>query len=328
MTHTSKRQLFAALALGVLAVCGLSAHAQDFPTKPVRILTPFPVGSGPEGVLRLVADKLSRTWGKPVVVENKPGGNGFIAIDTFKRGATDGHDLIQLDSVHLSAYPHLFKKLPYDAKADFEPLAPLFKTYFFVTVATDSKYKKVTDLIADAKTHPGQLNYGSWSIGNPVHLGSALFESVTGTDMQHVVYKETSQLYTGVATGELAFAMGTSATAGPLYRAGKLKFLAIAAPKRLPAYKDVPTVAEAGGPKDFEVSGWTAIAAPKGLPKAVADKINADIAKALAEPDVREKFLSFGYEPFTPTREQFNQYITAESAKQAGVIQKAKAALD
>ena len=223
MTHTSKRQLFAALALGALALCGTTVHAQDFPTKPVRILTPFPVGSGPEGVLRLLAEKLSRMWGKPVVVENKPGGNGFIAIDTFKRGATDGHDLIQLDSVHLSAYPHLFKKLPYDAKADFEPLAPLFKTYFFVTVPTDSKYKKVSDLIADAKTHPGKLNYGSWSVGNPVHLGSALFESVTGTDMQHVIYKETSMLYSGVATGELAFALGSNATAGAMYRAGKVQ---------------------------------------------------------------------------------------------------------
>ncbi len=109
MTHTSKRQLFAALALGALTLCGPSAHAQDFPTKPVRILTPFPVGSGPEGVLRLVADKLSRTWGKPVVVENKPGGNGFIAIDTFKRGATDGHDLIQLDSPDVSGAGRLFK---------------------------------------------------------------------------------------------------------------------------------------------------------------------------------------------------------------------------
>ena len=126
----------------------------------------------------------------------------------------------------------------------------------------------------------------------------------------------------------MAFALGSSATAGPLYRAGKLKFLAIAAPNRLAAYKDVPTVAEAGGPKEFEVSGWTAIAAPKGLPKAVADKINADIAKALAEPDIREKFVSFGYEPFTPNREQFIQYIQAESVKQAAVIQKAKAALD
>lgn len=191
--------------------------------------------------------------------------------------------------------------LPYNAAADFDVLLPLFKTYFFFTAATDSKYKNVADIVADAKANPGKLNYGSWSVGNPVHLGSALFETVTGTEMQHVIYKETTQLYTGVSTGELAFAMGTSATAGPLYRAGKLKFLAIAAPKRLPAYKDVPTVAEAGGPKDFEVSGWTAIAAPKGLPKAVADKINADIAKALAEPDVREKFVSFGYEPFTPT---------------------------
>jgi tripartite-type tricarboxylate transporter receptor subunit TctC len=286
------KRTLTALTLGL----ALTAQAQTFPTKPVRIITPFPVGSGPEGVARLVADKLSKSWGQPVTVENRPGGNGFIAIDAFKRGATDGTDLIQLDNVHLTAYPHLFKN--------------------------------VADIVADAKANPGKLNYGSWSVGNPVHLGSALFETVTGTEMQHVIYKETTQLYTGVSTGELAFAMGTSATAGPLYRAGKLKFLAIAAPKRLPAYKDVPTVAEAGGPKDFEVSGWTAIAAPKGLPKTVADKINADIAKALAEPDVREKFVSFGYESFTPTREQFNAYIQAESAKLAAVIVKAKAALD
>jgi tripartite-type tricarboxylate transporter receptor subunit TctC len=327
MTHTSKRQLFAA-ALAVLALSGLSAHAQDFPTKPVRILTPFPVGSGPEGVLRLLAEKLSRSWGKTVVVENKPGGNGFIAIDTFKRGASDGHDLIQLDSVHLSAYPHLFKKLPYDAKADFEPLAPLFKTYFFVTVPTDSKYKKVSDLIADAKAHPGKLNYGSWSVGNPVHLGSALFESVTGTDMQHVIYKETSMLYSGVATGELAFALGSNATAGAMYRAGKVQYLAVAAPKRVSAFPNVPTIGESGGPAGFEVSGWTTIAAPRGLPKAVTDKIQRDIEKALAEPDVREKFASFAYEPFMLNREQLNAYIQAESTRFGGIIKKAQVSLD
>jgi tripartite-type tricarboxylate transporter receptor subunit TctC len=328
MNTTSKRHLFSVLAWGALALCGVTAQAQDFPTKPVRILTPFPVGSGPEGVLRLVADKLSRTWGKPVVVENKPGGNGFIAIDAFKRGAADGYDLIQLDGVHLSAYPHLFKKLPYDAKADFEPLAPLFKTYFFVAVATDSKYKHVADLIADAKAHPGQLNYGSWSVGNPVHLGSALFESVTGTDMQHVVYKETSMLYSGVANGELSFALGTNATAGAMYRAGKLRYLAVAAPKRLAAFPQVPTVGESGGPAGFEVSGWTVIAAPKGLPKSVADKIQRDIEKALAEPDVREKFASFAYEPFTLNREQLHTYIQAESTRFSGIIKKANVALD
>jgi hypothetical protein len=139
MTFTlSRRAAVAALALSAAASL---AQAQEFPTKPVRIITPFPVGSGPEGVARLVADKLSRMWGKPVTVENRPGGNGFIAIDAFKRGATDGHDLIQLDNVHLSAYPHLFKKLPYDSAKDFDTLLPLFKTYFFVTTAVNSKYK-------------------------------------------------------------------------------------------------------------------------------------------------------------------------------------------
>jgi tripartite-type tricarboxylate transporter receptor subunit TctC len=328
MNNSTSLARRAALVISAAMMLPALLHAQEFPTKPVRIITPFPVGSGPEGVVRLVADKLSRTWGQPVVVENRPGGNGFIAIDAFKRGATDGHELIQLDNVHLSAYPHLFKKLPYSPQNDFEPLLPLFKAYFFFTVAADSKYKNVGDLIADAKAKPGKLNYGSWSVGNPVHLGSALLDTVAGIDTQHIVYKETSQLYTGVATGELSYALGTSATAGPLYRAGKLKFLAIAGPRRLPAYPDVPTVTEAGGPAGFEVSGWTAIAAPKGLPKAVTDKIQRDIEKALAEPDVREKFLSFGYEPFTPTRDQFNQYIQSESVRLAGIIKRANASLD
>jgi len=326
---TSRRLALASLAL-LAAGLGASgaAQAQEFPTKPVRIITPFPVGSGPEGVARLVADKLSRAWGKPVVVENRPGGNGFIAIDAFKRGATDGHDLIQLDNVHVSAYPHLFKKLPYDTAKDFDILLPLFKTYFFVAVANDSKYKTMADLINDAKANPGKLNYGSWSVGNPVHLGSALMESITGTQMQHVIYKETTQLYTGVANGELAFALGTSATAGALQRAGKLRFMAVAAPRRIPAFKDVPTVAEAQGPANFEVSGWTAIAAPRGLPKAVADKIQRDIEKALAEADIKDKYLSFGYESFPTTREQFNQYMQSESVRFADVIKKAGASLD
>jgi tripartite-type tricarboxylate transporter receptor subunit TctC len=328
MNHATTRHSLTAIVFAAVAGLNPAAWAQDFPTKPVRIITPFPVGSGPEGVLRMVADKLSRTWGKSVVVENKPGGNGFIAIDTFKRGAADGHDLIQLDSLHFSAYPHLFKKLPYDAKADFEPLLPLFKTYFFVTVAADSKYKKVSDIIADAKAHPGQLNYGSWSVGNPVHLGSALFESVTGTSMQHVVYKETSMLYSGVANGELSFALGSNATAGALYRAGKLQYLAVAAPKRVSAFPQVPTIGESGGPAGFEVSGWTTIAAPRGLSKAVTDKIQRDIEKALAEPDVREKFASFAYEPFTLSREQLNAYIQNESSRFGVIVKKAQVTLD
>ncbi|KQU88976.1 TctC [Variovorax sp. Root318D1] len=319
-----------ALLAAACLLPGAAAFAQEpqFPTRPVRIISPFPVGSGPDGVARLVADKLARAWGQPVTVDNKPGGNGFIAINAFKRGATDGHDLIHLENVHLTAYPHLFKKLPFDGNKDFELIAPVFKTYFFITVSADSKYRNVADLVADAKANPGRLSYGSWSVGNPAHLGSALLETMTGTQMQHVVYKETNQLYGGVANGELNFALGTIATAGPLYRGGKLKFLAIAAPRRLAAYKDVPTVAEAGGPAGFEVSGWTAFAAPRGVSPAVLEKIRRDVAKALSEQDVRDKFAAFGYEPFMATPAEFAKHISAESSRFADVIKKVGAHLD
>ena len=310
------------------SIVAAPSAAQQWPTKPVRIITPFPAGAGPEAVVRVLAEKLQKKWGQPVIVENKPGANGFIAIDAFKRGATDGTDLIQLDNVHLVAYPHLFKKLPYDPVKDFEPITPLFRTYFFVGVAANSKYKTVGDIVADAKAHPGALNYGSWSVGNPVHLGSALLESMTGTEMQHVVYKETSMLYTGVANGELNFALGTLATAGPLQRSGKIKFIAVTAPKRHPAFPDVPTVSESGGPAGYEMTGWTTIAAPKGLPKAVADKIQRDIEAALAEPDIKERYATFGYEVFPASREQFQGFIAAESSKYADVIKRAKASLD
>ena len=318
--------LLASLAAALLGPTG--ANAQDFPTKPVRILTPFPVGSGPDGIARLVADKLSRAWGKPVVVENRPGGNGFVAIDAFKRGATDGHDLIQLDNVHLTAYPHLMKKLPYDPVRDFDPVLPLFKAYFFATTAKTGPYKTLGDLIADAKAHPGQLNYGSWSVGNPVHLGTARLAAATGTEMVHVIYKETTQLYTSVATGELSFALGSSGSTNALYRADKLRYLAVAAPKRLAAFPEVPTFAEAGGPPNLEISGWTTLAAPPGLPPAVREKLRADIEKALADPAVLEKFTAFGYVPFPTTREGFPRYIQDESTAMSEVIRATRSSLD
>lgn len=327
MTSITRRALGAGLLVAGLAPA-LAVAADDWPTKPVRIITPFPAGAGPEAVLRVLAEKLQRKWGQPVIVENRPGGNGFIAIDAFKRGATDGYDLIQLDNVHLVAYPHLFKKLPYDPVKDFEPITPLFRTYFFVGVPSTSKFRTVGDIVAEARSHPGVLNYGSWSVGNPVHLGSALLEGMTNTQMQHVIYKETSMLYTGVATGELDFALGSLATAGPLQRMGRIKFIAVTGPKRHPAFPDVPTVSESGGPAGYEVTGWTTVAAPKGLPRNVADKIQRDIEAALAEPDIKERYATFGYETFPVTRAQFTSFIAAESTKYADVIKRAKASLD
>ena len=232
-----RRTLFAASAVALRPCAGASlgrpTRSPQATGQPSRCASSPPSrwAAAPKAWCACWPTSCSRCWGQPVTVENRPGGNGFIAIDAFKRGAKDGHDLIQLDNVHLVAYPYLFKKLPYDPK-DFEQIDPLFSTTFFFTVATDSKYKTVGDIVADAKANPGKLNYGSWSVGNPVHLGSALFESVTGTQMAHVIYKETSQLYTGVATGELSFALGTFGTSRALQRAGKLRYLAVAAPQR------------------------------------------------------------------------------------------------
>ncbi len=332
MTQLFQRRA-AVLGITLLAATafGTAAQAQDaakWPTRTVRLITPYPTGGGPDAISRVLADKLSRKWGQSVVVENRPGGNGFIAIDAFKRGAKDGHDLIQLDSVHLVAYPYIFKKLPYDASKDFDVQATLFKAYMMMVVPTNSKYKTVGDVIADAKANPGKLDYGSWSIGNPVHLGMEELQQLTGTKMTHVLYKETSQLYTAVATGELPVTQGTAGTTGPLYKSGKLRFLAVAAPQRLPAYPDVPTVAEAGGPKDYESSGWNVIAAPKGLPTAVQDKIRADIAEALSGPDVAERYATFGYVPLSLDRAKTDAFISAEAKRHDGIIKRAKIELE
>lgn len=317
------------LCLSLLTVTAAMAQtAMAWPTRTVRLISPYPTGGGPDAISRVLADKLSRKWGQPVVVENRPGGNGFIAIDAFKRGAKDGHDLIQLDSVHLVAYPFMFKKLPYDANNDFDVQATLFKAYMMVVVPTQSKYKTLGDFTADAKAHPGKLDYGSWSVGNPVHLGMEDFQALTGTQLQHVIYKETTQLYTAIANGELPVTMGTAGTTGPLYKAKKVRYLAVAAPQRLAAYPDVQTIGEAGGPKDFEVSGWNVIAAPKGLPQVLQDKIRVDIAEALSGTDIAARYATFGYVPLSLGRDQTRDFIAAEAKRHEAIIKRARIALD
>lgn len=317
----------ASLALGALALASMGGAraqtAQSWPSKSVRIINPFPVGGGPDGTSRILADKLGRLWKQSVIVENRPGGNGFIAINEFKRGATDGTDIIQLDNVHIAAYPSLFKTLPYSVEKDFKVVLPLFRTYFFVCVANNSPYQTMADLIADAKARPGQLNYGSWSVGNPVHLGSALLETLTDTKMEHVIYKETSQLYQSVANGELAFALGSSGTAGPLARAGKLRFLAVMAPERLQGFENVPTVAESGGPADAIVTGWNALAVSPQTPDAVVKKLRQDVTAVLREPDIAPKYQTFGYVNYFPSEAQFQQFMQEESKRFGDVIRRA-----
>lgn len=320
----------ALLVSAVLAVAALvqPAAAQQYPAKPVRVITPFPAGSGPDSVVRLVGDKLSKAWGQQLIVENRPGANGLIAIEAAKKAAPDGYTLVQMDDAHMAVQPLLYKQLPYDIAKDFDPVATLFRTYFFVVTPADSSWKSMADLLAAAKAKRGELTYGSWFIGSPGHLGAALLEGVTGTQMTHVPFKEMTQLYAAVGNNDVAWAFGSAASAGPMYRAKKVKFLAVAAPRRIAGFPDVPTVAEAGGPANFDVKAWVALLAPRGTPKAVIAKINADVAKALSEPDVRERLAGFGFEPFSASPEEIAKAIDADSRKYAEVIKRAKISLD
>ena len=290
----------------ILAVCaalGLGwfaepASAQQYPTKPVRIITPFPAGSGPDSVLRVVGEKLTKMWGQQVIVENRPGGNGFIAIEAAKKASPDGYTFVQVDDTHLALQPHLYKKIPYDIAKDFDPVGTFFRVNFFFVAPTNSPWKDVKDLIAAAKAKPGELTYGSWFVGSPGHIGAAMLEQAAGIRMTHIPYKSQSDLYVGVGNGDVGWAFGSAGSAGAMFRAGKVKFLAVAGPQRSAGYPDVPTVKEAGGPAELEVKSWVALLAPKGTPQAIIDKVNADLKQVLSEPDVRERFTTFGFEPY------------------------------
>ena len=305
-----------------------SAMAQTFPTKPVRSVAPYSPGSGPDAVMRILSDKLSRSWGQQLVIDNKPGANGFIAIADAKRAAPDGYTVLQVDNTHMALAPHLFKQLPYDPVKDFEPVAPVYFTNFFVVVAANSPWKDVGDLIKAAKAAPGDITYGSWGIGSVAHVGAAMLEAATDTKMLHVPFKDMGNVYTSVATGDIKWAFGTAATAGPMYQAKKVKFLAFAAPKRLPGYADVPTVSEAGGPAGFEVKTWVGLFAPTGTPKAAIDKMNADVGKVMATAEVKERLATFGFEPFVGAPGELTKAMERDSRMFSEIVKRAKISLD
>ena len=323
------RPAIALCALALLTTANLpSAVAQTFPAKPVRSVAPYSPGSGPDAVMRILSERLSRNWGQQLVIDNKPGANGFIGISDAKRAAPDGYTVMQVDNTHMALQPHVFKQLPYDPVKDFEPVAPVYFTNFFVVVAANSPWKDVGDLIKAAKAAPGDITYGSWGIGSVAHVGAAMLEAATDTKMMHVPYKDMGSVYTSVATGDIKWAFGTAATAGPMSQAKKVKFLALAAPQRLAGFTDIPTVAEAGGPAGFEVKTWVGLFAPAGTPKANIEKINADVGKVLATAEVKERLATFGFEPYIGPPSELTRAIERDSRTFGEVVKRAKISVE
>ncbi len=302
--------------------------AQTFPNKTVRITSPFSTGIGPDLFARALADNLQKEWGQPVVVESRPGANGFIAIDALKKSAPDGHELLILADSHLAINPSLFKKLPYNVETDMTPVGGLYRTFFFVAVKSDGPYQSILQLIAGAKANPGKLTYGSPYVGSPSHLGNAVFDFETGTQTIHVPYKEQLQIFTSIANGDLTWAIATAASTTAMVKAGRVKLIAVAANKRLASHPEVPTVEEAGGPKDFVVAAWLALLAPQGTPQNIVRKISADTQKALSNPDMKKRIDALGFEAMPSGPEQIAEMIRTANRKNAEIIKRVGATAD
>lgn len=323
-----RRDALKGLAAASLATALPLAHAQGFPTKPVRVITPFPPGSGPDAAMRVVGEQLAKKWGQPVVVDNRPGGNGFIAISAFKSAPADQHSLLLIDSNHATTHPHTFARLPYDPEKDFQPVGMILRTPFFVAVGADSKYQSLEDIVAAAKAQPDAVTYGSWSPGSPGHIGALQLQALRAISMRHVPYRDFGQLYAAVSSREVDWSLGSIASAGGLERAGRLRFLAVAAPARDPLYPNVPATAELPSLRGFEVNAWAGLFAARATPPALSERLAADLREALDRPEVIERYRTLGYEAPRLSPAAYAQLIQRETVAWGQVIRGANLKLD
>lgn len=322
--RTLKAAAAAAIALGAGGIAlPLQAQAQaSFPSGPVKLTAPFPAGSGPDAVMRLLAEKLAERWKQPVIVDNRPGASGFLALEAAKRAAPTGLELLVADVGNLSVNPSLYRKLPYDAERDFAPVSVIYRTNFFIAVAANSPYRNVKDITTAAAAASNKVIYGSNGNGSPLHLGAAQLAYATQTQMLHVPYKEISALFTSVSNGEVDFALASIGSAGALRQSGKLRFIAVGDTKRAASLPDVPTMEEAGGPK-LTFDSWVALLAPAGTPEAVVTSINKAVVEAMKKPDVQKRMELLGFSASTTTPRELGALIHAERERYAEVIKRA-----
>jgi len=313
--------------LVVLCLWWAAAQGQSYPTKVVKVIAPYSSGAGPAVFMHLIAERLAQAWGKQVIVESRPGASGFLAIEAVKNALPDGHELLVVSNAHVAINPALYKKLSYDPQRDFAPVGMIYHTPFFVTVKSDGPYATVPALIAAAKAKPGKLTYGAPYVGSPAHLGAADFSRRTETSMILVPFKDQSQMYLSIASGDLDWALSTLASATPLAKAGRIKLIAIASAKRSGSAPDVPTMREAGGP-DFEVDSWLALLAPRATPDGVVRKINADMNAQLAAPEVLERMKAMGFTASPGTPEQLAEAIRADTKTYAELVRLTGASAD
>jgi len=300
--------------------------AMPYPTKPIRLIIPFPPGGPRDIQARLLGPKLTEAWGQPVVIDNRAGANGAIGTEIAARAPADGHTLIIITAGEAAAVS-LNPRLPYDLLRDFAPVALFSSGPSILVVNNALPVKSVKELIAYARARPGQLNFGSAGNGAPSHLSMELLKVMAQINLTHVPYKGMAPALTDVIGGQIQLSLPTIPGALPHVQSGRLRALAVSGAKRSPAAPDLPTLAEAGVP-GYEATNWYGVAAPAATPRAVVAKLNAEIARVLALPDVRERLLNLGMEVETGSPDAFAEYIKREIAKWARVVKSAGIRLD
>ena len=310
------------LFMVVAALVASLAQAQTYPSKPILMVVPLAAGSSLDVVLRLIAQKISENMGQPIVVENQAGAAGMIGAERFMRAAPDGYTLAAFNDSVLTMVPNLRAKVPYDPVASFAPISLMVNNSWILVAHPSLPANSVAELITLAKAKPGAINYSSGGNGSPQHIAMALFESMAGIKLTHVPYKGTTQATLDVMSGQIPMMFsGTNAVVNQV-REGKLRGLAVGGLTRSPLLPAVPTVAEAGLP-GYEFVTWMGMFAPLNTPKDIIARLNAEVARALAAPDLRERLNAQAVEAKTSTPEELTALTQSRLAQMAKLIKDA-----
>ena len=310
----------AQVLLASVAFAATLASAQEWPTRAVRIVVPYPAGGAVDIVSRALADKLAAQWGQPVVIDNKAGAGGLIGADAVARSAPDGYTLVMGTVSSHAIAPAVYRKMPYDAMADFSSISLVALTPYIITVNPGVPATTLRELVAYAKANPEKLNFGSSGTGTTPHLAGELFNTLAGTLIKHIPYKGSAPMLADLLGGQVQVAFDN--TVIPNIKAGKLRALAVTGPTRLAAVADIPTAAEAGLP-GYEAVGWMGLYAPKGTPAALRARLAAETARAVATPDFAARMEGLGFQGKTDTPAEFEAYLKAEQVKWAKVVKDA-----
>jgi tripartite-type tricarboxylate transporter receptor subunit TctC len=320
MTTPRRTLLAASLAAAALALPAVASAQQAWPTKPIRLLVGFAPGGGTDIVARALGPKMSEILGQQIIVENRAGAAGTIAADLVAKAPADGYTLLAGHANSNAIAPHVLAKVPFDAIADFTPITYIGYVPNVLVVHPSVPAKSVEELVALARAKPGAMTYASSGVGSTQHLAGALFNQLSGTQMNHVPYKGSGAAIVDLLAGQVDANFDTMPPVLPHIRDGKLRALAISTPKRLPQLADVPTFEEKGI-RGFDVTNWYSVMGPKGLPSDIVARIDDAVRKAMADPEVRSKLdpqgLQFGG-PQTPAA--FADFIRAENAKYAKLV--------